>query len=333
MRCALQFAVGFVGIVMTVNNVMAQTSYNPPMANSGLVQRRGLRLPPVTPHLSQQTPAHAPVGSGVPASMPTGQSLQGTIGRASLTASQFPALPTLPRGYPTPPSATHGYAVPATPAAGYRAPQRLAPTYRSPQPAAPVYSPPQRQVPGYPAPGYSVPPGPVARNPANSVPANHYPMANPYAAPRHSGVPDRTYRGAPVGYDGNSSISTPSGRLFEASASDASSLHSPVYQMRWQGSSIQEVPPEDYTIQEAGPGQEIWTTQSDCGTPGCTHKNVGRRSSSSWFAAANALLMTRDRENNVWLSYDTDDIRSRGQSEERRLGKERRHRWSPYHET
>jgi hypothetical protein len=112
-------------------------------------------------------------------------------------------------------------------------------------------------------------------------------------------VPSSPYRG----------ISTPSGRLFEASPNNTTTV-SPAYQTRWQLDSNHEVPPQGSTLQGGETTYQNWTTEGPAGiTP---HGTLAyQKPASRWFAGAYALAMTRDQENNVWLSYDTNDIRER----------------------
>jgi hypothetical protein len=192
MRCALHFTVAFLGLVMTVNSVMAQTSYNyPPMSKNGLAQRNGRRLPPVTPNRSQQTPAnmaHQPIGSGVPANsragLTLGQSLGGSIGRAALTANQYPGLQSQTRGYSTPQYSTPQYSTPQYSTQQYSTQQYSTQQYSTQQSPAPGYPAYRIPAPGYAAPGYRAP---GYRGPGNTAPAYSMPRSQPprYPAARN----------------------------------------------------------------------------------------------------------------------------------------------------
>ncbi len=164
----------------------------------------------------------------------------------------------------------------------------------------------QSPVRGYSMPQYSWP--------------RQYPVPNAHAVPTYSqppGGPSRSYSGLPNGYVGNSFSSTPSGRLFEISASDPTPSNSPAYEMRWQTDPIHVVPQDNSTGQDGavygGPANQHWTTEIETSPEGFVPTTTQSyiTPASRWFAGVYALAMTRDRENNVWLSYDTNDIRSR----------------------
>lgn len=167
-------------------------------------------------------------------------------------------------------------------------------------------------------------PLPPTQYPAIQNPAIQYPAATPYAAPTYSPqprVPNKPYRGISDGYIGSSVTSTPSGRLFEASDNDATSLDGPSYSGPSYAEPFQSAPihgesqpsaPIQNGVTQSGPADQYWKTEAAaCGVEGCESSSVCSTPASRWFAGVYAVVMTRDRENNVWLSYDTADIRSR----------------------
>lgn len=276
------------GLVLQGYEVQAQPAYyNPPAPHNGFAPRPANWQPAARPNWYQPPQPYAaqqPIGVGV---LPAPNDAGGPTGYTQPAAPQYP---------------THQY-----------------PThqYPAPQYATTQYPTTQNSTPRYPAPPISSPRNVSVQYPAVQYPHAQYPGTQPsvphYASPPN---PGRTYPGpaygdtvsnmSPTKLPGTSAAFQPhnsaSGHLFEASANEMHSGGEPI-----ESSVVQQSP------QHSGPAAELWSTDADLEPKSASpaieyaYGTVGPR----WYGGIYALFMTRDQENNVWLSYDTNDFSNR----------------------